>query len=107
MGYIEGDPLVVCKVLPNPSEILDAIIENVKRAYEAGIVHGDLSEYNIIITPSLKPLIIDWPQYVERSFEQADKLLERDIKYVARFFNKRFKLGVNAEELLSYVKSGS
>jgi len=107
MGYIEGDPLVICKVLPNPSEILEAIVENVKRAYEVGIVHGDLSEYNIIITPSLKPLIIDWPQYVERGSEQSEKLLERDIRYVVRFFNKRFKLDVDAKELLNYVKRGS
>jgi len=61
------------------SRFADATIEAYERAVEVGIVHGDMSEYNVMIWKG-KPWLIDWPQAVPLSFPGAESLLERDRK---------------------------
>jgi RIO kinase 2 len=50
-------------------------------------------------------LIIDWPQYVERDYPSAKRLLERDVKNIVQFFKRKFKTAKTPEEALIYVKS--
>lgn len=93
MSIIEGDPLYVCDVLPNPVKLLKAILEGIRIAYkDAGIIHADLSEYNIVVTPDIHPLIIDWPQWVPVTHPMAEKYLERDVKNVLSYFEKRLRV---------------
>lgn len=104
-SFIEGELLYMCRELPNPSGLLSTILDNVVQAYrKAGVIHGDLSEYNVVVTPSLSPLIIDWPQWVPSSHPLAFKLLIRDIEYVASFFRRRFNVMFDLSEL--YKKLG-
>lgn len=104
MSYIEGDPLYVCDFLPDARSFLSDILSNVRRSYrEAGVVHGDLSEYNIIVTPEIKPLIIDWPQFVFTSHPSALMLLERDILNLLRFFKRRFMVEVDFKSVFEYI----
>ncbi len=105
--YIEGVELYIIpdNGLPNPSDVLDKIIATIEIAYKkAGIVHGDLSEYNILVSTSGDPYIIDWPQYVYRDDPIAEDLLERDVYYIIRFFNKKFRLGLDPRSILERVK---
>jgi RIO kinase 2 len=89
-------------------KLLGDVMDSVRIAYEkVGIVHGDLSEYNILVTESLEAFIIDWPQYVYREQEGAEELLERDIGYVVSFFNRRFGLREDPEYWLEYVRGGA
>ncbi|MCX8169366.1 MAG: serine/threonine protein kinase [Candidatus Methanomethylicia archaeon] len=104
MSYIEGDPLYVCDFLPDPMETFNMILDEIKLLYvNGGYVHGDLSEYNVIITPELKPIVIDWPQAIKVDDPSANMLLERDIYNIVTFFIKRFRLNLIFEEALSYV----
>jgi RIO kinase 2 len=108
--YIEGIELYTIpdRGLENPQSVLAEIIETLKIAYQkAGIVHGDLSEYNILISLEGKPYIIDWPQYVYRDDPIADELLERDVYYIIRFFNKKFKVEANPKDVLREIKGGN
>jgi len=107
--YIEGVELYTLpdNSLDNPMEVLSDIINTIRIAYiKAGIVHGDLSEYNILISIEGKPYIIDWPQYVYKEDPNADELLKRDVYYIIRFFNKKFKVGVDPEEVIKEIKGG-
>ncbi len=104
MSFIDGDPLYVCDVLPDPEGFLEEVLADIRRSFrEAGIVHGDLSEYNVIVTPEIEPLIIDWPQFVYASHPSAYMLLERDVKNIVRFFKRRFRIEVDFREALSAV----
>ncbi|RLG86635.1 MAG: serine/threonine protein kinase [Thermoprotei archaeon] len=107
--YLEGVELYEVKELLNPKDVLWNIIETIKKAYkEAGIIHGDLSEYNVLIVISDEkeiPYIIDWPQWIAVVDPNAQNLLERDVRYIVRFFRKRFRLDISEEEVLRYVKS--
>lgn len=71
------------------------LIRQVVRMLCAGIVHGDLSEYNVLVDTS-GPVIIDLPQAIDAAANnQACKMLLRDVTNLATYFG-RF-----APELLS------
>jgi RIO kinase 2 len=104
MGMIEGAELANWKKLSNPRKILKEILRNVRRTYlKAGIIHADLSEYNVILKTDKHILIIDWPQYVTRDHPNAVELLKRDIQNILQYFKRKHKLNIKLEESLSYV----
>jgi len=109
LDYIEGVELYRKPPLENPVEILEIILETIRKAFlEVGIVHGDLSEYNVLIdVRTNKPVIIDWPQYVEKDNPSSSFLLERDIEYIVKFFNKNYGTNIDVRRALAYVKGES
>lgn len=92
MSAIEGAELHWCKSLPAPSEILDCIIDKVSLAHnEADAAHGDLSEFNILVTPPTDILIMDWGQWIDVRLNRDWKFrLERDIKNVLKYFRRKY-----------------
>jgi RIO kinase 1 len=54
---------------------------------KADLVHGDLSEYNIMMWKG-KPVLFDMSQSVPSSHPLAKSLLERDLTNVNRFFSR-------------------
>jgi RIO kinase 1 len=71
------------------------LIKEVVRMLCAGIVHGDLSEFNILMSAD-GPVIIDLPQAVDAAGNNnARDMLERDVRNLSDYFG-RF-----APELLS------
>ena len=105
MEIIVGDPLYVITDLPDPRRVFMEIMENVKKAYrEASMVHADLSEFNVVIKPDFDILIIDWPQWVSKSHPRSSEYLKRDVANLIRFFNRRFGLKVEADEVLRDIR---
>ncbi len=79
------------------------IVKAVGRLYRAGLVHGDLSEFNILYHGG--PVIIDWSQAVPTTSYRAKELLVRDIGNVQRFFAKlRLNLPKTSEELAKSMR---
>jgi RIO kinase 2 len=104
MGMIEGAELSKYKEIAKPEKILKEILRNVRKAYlKAHVIHADLSEYNIILKPDGHILIIDWPQYVMTNHANAEDLLERDLKNILTFFNRKFTVKVVIKEACDYV----
>ncbi|MEM1953131.1 MAG: serine protein kinase RIO [Candidatus Caldarchaeum sp.] len=69
--------------------ILRHVVENLRKLYHgAELVHGDLSEYNIIVAKDLKAYIIDLAQAVKTSHPLARQLLEKGTSTLCNFFNK-------------------
>ncbi|WP_435064543.1 serine/threonine-protein kinase RIO2 [Halobaculum sp. EA56] len=69
--------------------VLDLILREMDRAYRAGYVHADMSEYNVAISDD-GIVIFDWPQSVETDHENADELLERDVENVVGYFARKY-----------------
>ncbi len=64
------------------------VMEDVKLMLCAGIVHGDLSEFNILLD-EYGPVIIDLPQAVDASANNnAKKMLKRDIQNVTNYYGQ-------------------
>jgi len=54
----------------------------------AGIVHGDLSEFNILVDDK-GPVIIDLPQAIDAAANNnASRMLERDVANLAHYFGQ-------------------
>jgi RIO kinase 1 len=63
-----------------------AILRQVVLMLCAGIIHGDLSEYNILVD-AVGPVIIDLPQAIDAAGSSvAAAMLERDVTNLATFF---------------------
>lgn len=78
-------------VLDDPQATFDEILEMMKGIMRAGLVHADLSSFNIIIHHG-KPVIIDWAQGLEYKHPNADAFLRKDCNNIADYFAK---LGVD------------
>jgi RIO-like serine/threonine protein kinase len=104
MGMIDGAELSKWREIPKPATVLKEILLNVRKVYlKAGLIHTDLSEYNIILKPDMHVLIIDWPQYVWTDHPNAEVLLLRDVTNVLNFFSRRFSVKVNVKEACDYA----
>ena len=69
-------------------EYHNLLIKEVVRMLCAGIVHGDLSEFNILIDTH-GPVIIDLPQAVDAAANNnAARMLERDVNNLATYFGR-------------------
>lgn len=64
------------------------LVRQVVRMLCAGIVHGDLSEYNILVDAD-GPVIIDLPQAIDAAANNnASRMLERDVDNLAGYFGQ-------------------
>jgi RIO kinase 1 len=85
------------------------LIMEVVRMLCAGIVHGDLSEYNVLVG-SDGPVIIDLPQAVDAAGNNSARvMLERDVDNLTAYFG-RYAPGLRAtdygREIWSIYESG-
>ena len=86
-----------------------ALIGEVVRMLYAGVIHGDLSEFNILVGAD-GPVIIDLPQAVDAAGNNhARAMLERDVGNLRNFFG-RFAPALQAtqyaKEIWALYKSG-
>ncbi|MFW5865553.1 MAG: serine protein kinase RIO [Nanoarchaeota archaeon] len=92
MEYIkdEDGPALQLKdaKLDNPKRMLDDILDTITMLYKRGVVHGDLSSFNILVK-NQRPIFIDFSQSTVTSSNQAPKLMIRDLNNIASYFKKQ------------------
>lgn len=85
------------------------LVRQVVRMLCAGIIHGDLSEYNVLVDPS-GPVIIDLPQAVDAAANNnARFMLERDLDNLAAYFGRfapALRSTAYGKEIWSLYESG-
>ncbi|MEQ1596806.1 MAG: PA4780 family RIO1-like protein kinase [Casimicrobium sp.] len=78
-------------VVFSPEDALEhhaTLIKEVVRMLGAGVVHGDLSEFNILLAAD-GPVIIDLPQAVDAAGNNhAKRMLLRDVQNLKNFFGR-------------------
>ena len=85
----------------NPKKFLKEIIKEMKTLYNAGLIHGDLSSFNIL-NDNQKPVLIDFSQTTLVRTPNSEELLERDVRNIARFFGK-LSVDVQEEDMLKRI----
>ncbi|MFX1366178.1 MAG: RIO1 family regulatory kinase/ATPase [Promethearchaeota archaeon] len=107
MSYLRGKELVYYKSIKNPVKIFNKIIKQLKIIYKkAKMIHGDLGEFNIVLDHKGNLLLIDWLQWVPDDHPNAASLLERDIRNICSYFEKKYKIECNIDEILkSFYKN--
>ncbi len=76
--------------IENPEEGYQQMLDRIERLWnEANLVHGDLSEYNVLVDREGNSYWIDFSQGVHFTHPEAEELLKRDIENIANFFEKQ------------------
>lgn len=101
MSHIGGEPLHRCRLL-DPEPVLSSILDEARECYRCGIIHGDLSEYNVMVDRD-QVYLIDWPSWVETDHPNASAILEHDIRTVLGYFRKKYRVDVPVTEALDRV----
>lgn len=85
--------------IENPQEGYNQVLDAIERLWnESELVHGDLSEYNIVVEED-RLVWIDFSQGVHKTHPEASELLRRDVKNVASFFERQ---GANTDPEKAY-----
>lgn len=105
MELAKGSLLSKTRLL-DPEWYLDEILRQAKITYSMGIIHADLSEYNVFVSEDGVQLI-DWPQYITPEHPQADEILERDISNILTHFYRKYGIKRELNETVSEIKSGA
>ena len=74
----------------DPAAFFEKVVVSTRRLFQAGLIHGDLSEFNILNYREA-PVFIDMSQGTRIDNPNARELLERDVKNICRFFGKFIK----------------
>ncbi|MEM3021047.1 MAG: serine protein kinase RIO [Candidatus Caldarchaeum sp.] len=87
-------------------KLYERLVDVLRRMYrDAGMVHGDLSQYNIMVGRGLEVYLIDLAQAVRRDHPLAEKSLHHGVHVLCGFFNKA-GLSVDADSTLEMIRRG-
>jgi RIO kinase 1 len=106
MGYL-GDENRVAPTLSEirlgkteAKELFAQVLQNIELLLSFGLIHGDLSAYNLLYWEG-KITLIDFPQVVDlHTNPQARFILERDVTRVCEYFSRQ-GVACEAEQLLA------
>jgi len=90
MQLLNEHPLYQVRELSSPGAVYSECAQLIVRLAELGFVHCDFNEFNLLINDEEKVRVIDFPQMVSISHENADMYFDRDIQCLRTFFKKRF-----------------
>ncbi|SEK96083.1 serine/threonine-protein kinase Rio1 [Haloferax larsenii] len=89
VGLVEDRARRLSEVnVENPDTAYEVTREYMRRLHRAGLVHGDLSEYNLIIHEG-ELVVIDLGQAVTVHHPNAEEFLRRDCRNIAKFFQRQ------------------
>jgi len=80
----------------DPAKFLKLLLAAIKKLWKHGLVHGDLSAFNILNFEE-KPVLIDFSQGSPTEAPNAHMLLRRDLDNLVQYF-KRFNVPLDAEK---------
>lgn len=90
MELVNGYPMTQVDVVENVDQLYDDLMNLIVRLGNAGVIHGDFNEFNIMVTDEAKPILIDFPQMLSTSHPNAQFYFDRDVKGVRDLFKKKF-----------------
>jgi RIO kinase 2 len=92
MGFQDAYPLRQISEIPSPGKLYSELMDLIVRFARAGLIHGDFNEFNILIHRETgDPIVIDFPQMVSTSHENAEWYFNRDVECIRTFFRRRFR----------------
>jgi len=106
MKYI-GDETMPAPLLndvgpPDPKKNFKQLVRDIKKMYRAGIIHADISEFNILVWDN-ELILIDIGQGVSLEHPMAETFLARDVENTIHYFSK-FGVKAEKEKILKEIK---
>jgi RIO kinase 2 len=110
--------------IPSPGKLYSDLMDLIIRFAQAGLIHGDFNEFNILIYRETgEPVVIDFPQMVSTSHLNAEwwvnlpsyahkinvaiRYFNRDVECIRAFFRRRFRYESNIYPKFSGIDENS
>lgn len=108
VGVVDGDTYYPARMLKDappkdPERFFSLIIDDMRKLYRAGIVHADLSAFNIL-NHDERPVFIDMSQATLQKSPHAEEFLVRDVRNMCSHFAK-LRLKKDPDEVISRIKA--
>ena len=103
MSVVSGVEMAKASLI-DPEWYLDRTMEEVRNAYGVGMIHSDLSEYNVMVRDD-GITIIDWPQYVAVGTKTADEMLARDVGNILTYFERKYRIKRDLDATIKTIKA--
>ena len=94
------------ETLEDPEKVLKVILADIKKLYANDLVHGDVSEYNILMSNGT-PYIIDFGQAVVLRHPKSEEFLERDVSNILGYFSKQYGIVRDVVETVGWIKEAA
>jgi RIO kinase 2 len=101
MSLIHGTLLNNIQELGHPSRVFNDCIDFAVQLLKAGVVHADFSQFNLIIGENEEVTLIDFPQCLKHTNQNAEATFNHDLGELRRFFGLRFDLQVESIPVFS------
>jgi RIO kinase 1 len=102
IGNKEAAPKLKDKIPKNKKQFFDKVVEYTRKLYKAGLIHADLSQFNILNFKE-EPVFIDFSQCTLKRNPRAEEFLERDVRNICNFF-KKIGLNVDEKKIIEKIK---
>ncbi|XP_015220738.2 serine/threonine-protein kinase RIO2 [Lepisosteus oculatus] len=90
MELINGYPLCQVRRVEDSAGLYSEIMDLIVKLANHGLIHGDFNEFNLMLDDKDHVTMIDFPQMVSTSHQNAEWYFNRDVKCIRDFFAKRF-----------------
>nr|XP_054756289.1 uncharacterized protein LOC129262230 [Lytechinus pictus] len=90
MELMNAYPLNQVHTIEDPASVYDDLMNLIVRLGNHGLIHGDFNEFNLMLDDQDQLTLIDFPQMVSTSHENAEWYFNRDVQCVKDFFSRRF-----------------
>ena len=108
LEYIGDDLSVAPRLISfaprKKADFFQKVVGNIKKLFKAGLVHADLSPFNILNLQD-EPVFIDLSQACPLNHPRAVEFLRRDIRNVCKYFSS-LGLKVSEEKVFKDVTAG-
>lgn len=101
IGHDSVSPMLKNSHPKDPKAFFDIVLERIIELWKSGLVHGDLSEFNIL-NHDEEPVFIDFSQATVTDAKEAKNLLLRDVENLCNFF-KRLKDARDPKEVYDFI----
>lgn len=96
MSQVEGRLLNNIGNLDDPEGVFNEIVNISINLLRIGVIHADLTQFNTIISSDGKVTIIDFPQCVRSTDEEAEEKFNHDLDELRKFFKNKYGLEVES-----------
>ncbi len=103
IGNKEPAPKLVNSEIKNKKKLFEDVIDNTKKLYKTGLVHADLSAFNILVKDN-KPYFIDFSQATSVNDIYAEDYLIRDVTNICNYFKKIGISSIKKDNIIESIK---
>lgn len=90
MSLCKGYPMCHVAHVRHPGKVYNELMNLIIRLAQHGLIHCDFNEFNLMIDDEENITMIDFPQMVSTTHENAEFYFDRDVQCIRTYFERRY-----------------